>query len=163
MAALAVGLVGAGGPAQAAVNPFTAQSLCGPGYLQIDQDPVRNQTTGARLGTVHLLYHPLTGYGCTVTVKAAYVGMPTRTQVYLAAQYLPTQTDDGNRLYAAGPTRVRPRWLPHLGRAHGRPGRHGAPPRPGQPGDRRHRHLLLTDGLPSGPRRRGPLHPPWGG
>ncbi|MDH6463384.1 hypothetical protein M2302_003576 [Micromonospora sp. A200] len=105
--ALAVGLAGAGGAsAQAAVNPYTAQSLCGLGYTQIDQDPIRNQTTGTRLGTVHLLYNPMTGYGCTVTVKAAYVGMLTRTQVYLAAQYLPTRTDDGNRLYAAGPARA---------------------------------------------------------
>lgn len=106
--ALAVGLVGgAGGTAQAAtINPVTPQSACGLGYVVQDQDPIRHAQTGALLGTVYLLYNPMVGYGCTVTVKSAYLGESTRTQVYLAAQYLPTGTDDGNRLYAAGPTRA---------------------------------------------------------
>ncbi|RKN38695.1 hypothetical protein D7223_30725 [Micromonospora endolithica] len=105
--ALTVGLLaGAGGTAQAAVNPVTPQSLCGFGYTVRDQDPVHHGQTGVRLGTVHLMYNPITGYGCTVTIKSAYVGSLTRTQVYLAAPYLPTQVDDGNRLYAAGPTKA---------------------------------------------------------
>ena len=105
--ALAVALVGGTGvAAQAAVNPYSAQSLCGLGYTTVDQDPIHDASTGALLGTVHLLYNPVAGYGCTVTLKSAYVGTLTRTQVYLSAQYLPTQTDDGNKLYAAGPTRA---------------------------------------------------------
>ncbi|MEV1146262.1 hypothetical protein [Micromonospora sp. NPDC049799] len=106
--ALTAGLVaGAGGTAQAAVvNPVTPQSLCGFGYTVRDQDPIHHAQTGARLGTVYLMYNTLTGYGCTATIKSAYVGTLTRTQVYLAAQYLPTQTDDANKLYAAGPTRA---------------------------------------------------------
>ncbi|MCM0677226.1 hypothetical protein NCC78_21410 [Micromonospora phytophila] len=101
--ALTVGLVGgAGGAAQAAtVNPVTPQSLCGPGYTAVDQDPIRHAQTGARLGTVHLLYHPLVGYACTVTIKSAHVGTLTRTQVYVGGA-----VDDANKLYAAGPTRA---------------------------------------------------------
>ncbi|MEU4772748.1 hypothetical protein [Micromonospora sp. NPDC023644] len=106
--AVALGLVaGTGAAGQAAgVNPVTPQSLCGLGYTLLDEDPIRHAETGARLGTVYLMYHPMVGYGCTVTVKSAYVGALTRTQVYLAAQYLPTQTDDGDKLWAAGPTRA---------------------------------------------------------
>ena len=106
--AVAVGLVAGGGAtAQAAVvNPVTPQSLCGLGYTVQDQDPIHHAQTGTRLGTVYLMYNPVVGYGCTVTVKSAYVGSLTRTQVYLAAQYLPTQVDDGNRLWAAGPSRA---------------------------------------------------------
>ncbi|MGC4792204.1 hypothetical protein ACLQ22_30820 [Micromonospora sp. DT178] len=106
--AVALGLVaGAGAAAQAAVvSPVTPQSLCGLGYTVLDQDPIRHAETGVRLGTVYLLHNPMVGYGCTVTVKSAYAGALTRTQVYLAAQYLPTQTDDGDRLWAAGPTRA---------------------------------------------------------
>ncbi|SCL61603.1 hypothetical protein GA0070606_3469 [Micromonospora citrea] len=105
--AVAVGLVAGGGAAQAAVvNPVTPQSLCGPGYVLQDQDPIRHARTGARLGTVHLMYNPIVGYGCTVTVKSAYAGTLTRTQVYLAAQHLPTRVDDGDRLWAAGPARA---------------------------------------------------------
>ncbi|SCG19536.1 hypothetical protein GA0070610_5913 [Micromonospora echinofusca] len=106
--AVALGLAaGTGAAAQAAVvNPVTPHSLCGLGYGVLDQDPIRHAETGAPLGAVYLLYHPVTGYGCTVTVKSAYVGAATRTQVYLAAQYLPTRTDDGDRFWAAGPTRA---------------------------------------------------------
>ncbi len=99
-------LAGTGAAAPAAVSPVTPQSLCGPGYVARDQDPIHHAQTGDRLGTVHLMYNPLVGYACTVTVKSAYAGALTRTQVYLAAQYLPTQVDDGNRLYAAGPVRA---------------------------------------------------------
>ena len=99
-------LVGPGAAAQAAVNPVTPEALCGPGYVARDQDPIHHSQTGERLGTVHLMYNPLVGYACTVTVKSAYAGTLTRTQVYLAAQYLPTQVDDGYRLYAAGPARA---------------------------------------------------------
>ncbi|MEU5720840.1 hypothetical protein [Micromonospora sp. NPDC047738] len=101
--AVLVGLAGTG--AQAAVgNPYTAQGLCGPGFVSVDQDPIRNATTGERLGTVHLLRNPFTGYGCTVTLKSAYLGSLTRTQVYLDPELIPSfSVDDGNRLYAAGP------------------------------------------------------------
>ncbi|MEU6075400.1 hypothetical protein [Micromonospora sp. NPDC047074] len=105
--ALATGLVGgAGAAAQAVVNPVTPQSVCGTGYVVRDQDPIHHAQTGERLGTVYLMHNPLLGYACTATVKTAYVGTLTRTQVYLAAQFLPTQTDDGSRLYAAGPARA---------------------------------------------------------
>ncbi|QGN46337.1 hypothetical protein ACN26Y_08655 [Micromonospora sp. WMMD558] len=105
--ALAVGLVGGvGAAARAAVNPVTPQSLCGLGYVVRDQDPIHHAESRERLGTVYLMYNTLTGYGCTVTVKSAYVGALTRTQVYLSAQYLPTQVDDAGRLYAAGPARA---------------------------------------------------------
>ncbi|MEV4480287.1 hypothetical protein [Micromonospora coxensis] len=107
VAAVAVTVAfGGAAPARAAVNPYTPQSLCGLGYVQVDQDPIHDARTGLLLGTVHLLHHPMTGYGCAVTLKSAYVGTPTRTQVYLTAPYLPTQVDDGPRLYAAGPVRA---------------------------------------------------------
>ncbi|SCL21622.1 hypothetical protein GA0074692_1217 [Micromonospora pallida] len=105
--AVTVGLVvGSGAAAQANTNPVTPQSLCGLGYTVQDQDPIHHGQTGELLGTVYLMYNPIVGYGCTVTIKSAYAGSLTRTQVYLAAQYLPTQIDDGNRLWAAGPTRA---------------------------------------------------------
>ncbi|MCW3816450.1 hypothetical protein ONA91_18550 [Micromonospora sp. DR5-3] len=106
VAAGLVGLVGLGGPGAqaAAVNPYPPQGLCGPGFVSVDQDPIRNAVTGERLGTVHLLHNPFTGYGCTVTLKPAYLGSLTRTQVYLDPELMPSfSVDDGNRLYAAGP------------------------------------------------------------
>ncbi|MGW3606928.1 hypothetical protein [Micromonospora sp. NPDC005161] len=106
--ALALGLgTGTGSAAQAgALDPYSPQALCGFGYVEVDQDPIRDAETGSRLGTVHLLYNRITGFACTTTVKSAYRGTLTRTQVYLAAQYLPTRVDDGTRLYAAGPVRA---------------------------------------------------------
>lgn len=56
------------------------------------------------IDTVHLLYNPLARYGCTVTLKSAYVGALTRTQVYLDPESTSFAVDDGKRLYAAGPT-----------------------------------------------------------
>jgi len=101
-AALA-GLAGTGAQA-AVVNPYTPQGLCGLGFVSVDQDPIRNTATGERLGTVYLLHNPFTGYGCTVTLKSAYVGSLTRTQVYLDPEAMPSfSVDDGDRLYAAGP------------------------------------------------------------
>lgn len=104
-AALVAALVGAAGTGAqaAAVNPYTPQGLCGMGYNIVDQDPIRNAGTGERLGTVYLLHNPLVGYGCTVTLKSAYVGMLTRTRVYLDPESTSFTVDDGSRLYAAGP------------------------------------------------------------
>ncbi|MET8311229.1 hypothetical protein [Micromonospora sp. NPDC005173] len=106
--ALALSLVAASGSAAQArtLNPYSPRALCGLGYASVDQDPIRDARTGNRLGTVHLLYDPITGFGCTVTIKAAHLGMLTRTQTYLSAQDLPTQVDDAARLYAAGPARA---------------------------------------------------------
>ncbi|SCE72202.1 hypothetical protein GA0074695_0589 [Micromonospora viridifaciens] len=103
MAAVLVGLSGAGAQA-AVVNPYTPQGLCGLGFTTVDRDPIRDAATGERLGTVYLLHNSITGYGCTVTLKSAYVGTLTRTQVYLDPELMPFTVDDGNRLYAAGPT-----------------------------------------------------------
>lgn len=104
-AALVAALVGAAGTgAQAAVvNPYTPQGLCGLGYTTVDQDPIRDAGTGELLGTVYLLHNPLVGYGCTVTIKSAYVGVLTRTQVYLDPESTSAGVDDGNHRYAAGP------------------------------------------------------------
>ncbi|MEV4199595.1 hypothetical protein [Micromonospora globbae] len=95
-----------GSTAARAATPWTPQALCGPGYLTTDQDPIHDARTGVRLGTVHLLYNALTGHACAVTIKSAYVGTPTRTQVHLSAEHLPTQLDEGPRAYAAGPARA---------------------------------------------------------
>ncbi|MFG1658153.1 hypothetical protein ACGFIY_16660 [Micromonospora chersina] len=104
-AAVAAALVGvAGTGAQAAVvNPYTPEALCGLGYVAVDQDPIHDTATGARLGTVHLLRNPLTGYGCTVTLKSAYVGTLTGTRVYLDPEWTAFGIDEGSRRYAAGP------------------------------------------------------------
>ncbi|RLP98323.1 hypothetical protein [Micromonospora sp. CV4] len=106
--ALALSIVaGAGTAAQAgAPDPYSPPALCGFGYVEVDQDPIRDAQTGGRLGTVHLLYNRVTGFACTATVKSAYPGTLTRTRVYLVAEYVPTQVDDGARLYAAGPVRA---------------------------------------------------------
>ncbi len=101
-AALLVGAPGTGARA-AVVNPYTPEGLCGLGFRTVDQDPIRDAASGARLGTVYLLHNPFTGYGCAVTLKSAYVGMLTRTQVYLDPEWTSFTVDDGNRLYAAGP------------------------------------------------------------
>ncbi|MBQ0906907.1 hypothetical protein [Micromonospora sp. U21] len=103
-----LGLVtGTASTAQAGtLDPQSPQALCGLGYAPVDQDPIRDAQTGSRLGTVHLLYNRVTGFACTATVKSAYPGTLTRTRVYLALEYLPTQVDDGARLHPAGPVRA---------------------------------------------------------
>lgn len=105
VAAVGAVLVGAAGTgAQAAVvNPYTPEALCGLGFVAVDQDPIHDTGTGARLGTVHLLRNPLTGYGCTVTLKSAYVGTLTGTRVYLDPEWTTFGIDEGSRRYAAGP------------------------------------------------------------
>ncbi|MGR6322667.1 hypothetical protein Q2K19_12215 [Micromonospora soli] len=102
VAAVLVGALGAGARA-GVVNPYTPEALCGLGFTAVDQDPIHDAATGQLLGTVHLLRNPFTGYGCTVTLKSAYVGALTRTQVYLDPESISFAVDDGNRLYAAGP------------------------------------------------------------
>ncbi|MET8910182.1 hypothetical protein [Micromonospora sp. NPDC004551] len=104
-AAALVALPGTGARA-AVVNPYTPEALCGLGFTAVDQDPIRDAATGARLGTVHLLRNPLTGYGCTVTLKFAYVGTLTRTSVYLDPEWTTFRVDEGNRSYAAGPVHL---------------------------------------------------------
>ncbi|MFI7075252.1 hypothetical protein [Micromonospora sediminicola] len=79
------------------------ETLCGPGYAAVDQDPIHNAATGEPLGSVHLLRNLLTGYGCAVTVKSAYAGTFTETRVYVAPEHLPFVVDQGSRRYAAGP------------------------------------------------------------
>ncbi|MFG2058462.1 hypothetical protein ACGFI9_31000 [Micromonospora sp. NPDC048930] len=101
-AAVLVGVTGTGARAEV-VNPYTPEGLCGPGFRTVDQDPIHDAATGTRLGTVYLLHNPFTGYGCAVTLKSAYVGTLTRTQVYLDPESTWFTVDDGNRLYAAGP------------------------------------------------------------
>ncbi|MFC0029915.1 hypothetical protein ACFFMM_10315 [Micromonospora chaiyaphumensis] len=83
VAAAALVVLPATGARGAVFNPYTPEALCGLGYVAVDQDPIHDAATGARLGTVHLLRNPLTGYGCTVTLKSAYVGTLTGTRVYL--------------------------------------------------------------------------------
>lgn len=102
VAAVLVGVAGTGAQA-AVVNPYTPEALCGLGYVAVDQDPIHDTATGARLGTVHLLRNPLTGYGCTVTLKSAYVGTLTGTRVYLDPEWTAFGVDEGSRRYAAGP------------------------------------------------------------
>ncbi|NES16864.1 MULTISPECIES: spore-associated protein A [Micromonospora] len=102
-AAILVGVAGTGARAAGAVNPYTAEGLCGLGFRTVDQDPIHDGATGIRLGTVYLLHNPFTGYGCAVTLKSTYVGVPTRTQVYLDPEWTPLALDDGDRRYAAGP------------------------------------------------------------
>ncbi|MFI7215521.1 hypothetical protein [Micromonospora maritima] len=79
------------------------ETLCGPGYGAVDQDPIHDVATGELLGSVHLLRNVLTGYGCAVTVKSRYAGTFTGTRVYLAPEHLPFVADEGSRRYAAGP------------------------------------------------------------
>ncbi|MEU1687482.1 hypothetical protein [Micromonospora sp. NPDC005707] len=104
-AAVLVAVAGTGAAA-AVVNPYTPQALCGLGFTAVDQDPIHDTATGARLGTVHLLRNPLTGYGCTVTLKSAYVGTLTGTSVYLDPEWTTHRADEGNRRYAAGPVHL---------------------------------------------------------
>ncbi|MFI7647071.1 hypothetical protein ACIBTZ_13460 [Micromonospora sp. NPDC049460] len=99
-------LVGvAGAPAQAAVNPYTPEAVCGVGYTRIDQDPIRKDT-GELLGTLHLLRNNLTGYACVVTLKSAYVGVATRTGVYADTDYASPVQDEGLKFYYAGPAKT---------------------------------------------------------
>ncbi|MEV0431159.1 hypothetical protein [Micromonospora sp. NPDC050495] len=90
------------GARAAAADPYPAAALCGPGFTAVDQDPIHD-AAGRLLGTVHLLHNPFTGYGCAVTLKTAYAGMLTRTQVYLDPEATTPVVDDGHRLWAAGP------------------------------------------------------------
>ena len=102
-AAALIGVVGV--PAQAAVNPYTPEAVCGVGYTRVDRDPIRKDT-GELLGTVHLLRNNLTGYVCTATLKSAYVGVATRTMAYVDTDYAPAVQDDGLKFYYAGPAKT---------------------------------------------------------
>ncbi|NES29904.1 hypothetical protein GCE86_24610 [Micromonospora terminaliae] len=104
-AAILVALPGTGARA-AVLNPYTPEALCGLGFTAVDQDPIHDAATGARLGTVHLLRNPFTGYGCTVTIKSAYVGTLSGTRVYLDPEWTTFRVDEGSRLYAAGPVHL---------------------------------------------------------
>ncbi|MGY0006936.1 hypothetical protein [Micromonospora sp. I033] len=103
-AAVLAGVAGTGARA-GVVNPYTPEALCGSGFIAVDQDPIHD-ATGARLGTVHLLRNPFTGYGCTVTLKSAYVGTLTGTRVYLDPEWTTHGVDEGSRRYAAGPVHL---------------------------------------------------------
>jgi len=89
-------------PASAATNPYTAKGICGSSYTV----PVHTLSLYG-YGKVHLLYSPSTGYNCAVTLKTAYLGQSTETDVFMVRQSTPSEIkyDAGQYRYYAGPVK----------------------------------------------------------
>jgi hypothetical protein len=98
--------------ARAATNPYTAQGVCGTGYVNV-RTPV--DLTVAKNGvysvaTLYLMYNRATGYNCVVLIKVSDVGVPTDTGVYVTANIeAPLPHDNGMFRYYAS-TKV---YAPH--------------------------------------------------
>ncbi|ASU85184.1 hypothetical protein CDO52_22440 [Nocardiopsis gilva YIM 90087] len=89
-------------PAVAAANPYTAKSVCGSGYYQVDR---HRAPSGA--STTYLMYNGSSN--CVVTIKNRDVGTPTHVWASLQRQspYAIAKDDGGPYAYYAGPVRLR--------------------------------------------------------
>jgi hypothetical protein len=100
----AVVSLAAAAPAPAA-NPYTPARVCGAGFRVIDHHAVTGPKGGV-LGVAYLLYQRSSGRNCATLIKRRAVGVPTWSEVSLAAKGGRYMADDGEYSYYAGPLYV---------------------------------------------------------
>ena len=104
----AVALVAIAQPASAAakLNPYTAEQVCGAGFVKIDKHKLYSGSRfTTHLATTFLLYNGASGRNCAVTMKRRFIGRPTTTGVSLKVKgrRRPWVVDQGPFKYYAGP------------------------------------------------------------
>jgi hypothetical protein len=94
------------GIAAAKRNPYTAEQVCGAGFVKIDRHRLYSGSRHTTLlAATFLLYNASTGRNCAVTMKRQLIGRPTSTGVSIKVKgkRRPWVVDQGDYRYYAGP------------------------------------------------------------
>jgi hypothetical protein len=91
--------------AAAATNPYGPVRVCGSSYRVIGSHAVTGPAGGV-LGVAYLTYSRTTRKNCAVMIKRRAIGVPTFSEVSLAAKGGNYMADNGDFRYFAGPLYV---------------------------------------------------------